>query len=613
MNDRLPRAGESPDPQDRVRRPAGVPPCIPLADPGSGSAHWLRDALAAVPDPPATARDQQRLRELALTLDSDRDATEPLMEGIFALFGRLHYHGDHGPALSTARAAVTCARRLGNAQHLRRALSLHGMALLYADDLASAAATLAEALAVAQSIGDSACAAPVWNNLGLVFQQLGQYEAARNCFEIALSLSSARYPIDDFARSNLAFCDLHVGKFQRAAEVAEKLLVSRAGGGGEAQLAALAGARHVLVRALLALGQVERAREHAPREGSLGASEPQSLPVLFDGLTTGMLEVYGDDPNQGITRLREIVRLTEGLRLAQYPEALAALVQALEAVDRSDEALVFVHSMLARTRARLSDHVRALLPLEATECLEAEYSNALTSQAVSLHLAIGRRIGDLLNLSVTGAEQSGHDRLHVFRKGRLAELFALDLGWEPTRAAGLGLAVTTMDVGMFVVPSVVRDKRRGLSDAERRVVNEHITASADFLSTMRLGMLESCIPVARFHHERFDGRGPLGLVGEAIPLEARIATLADAYEALTHDRPWRAALTAAAALRSLGEGAGRQFDPQLAPRFVAFVKALYWQHDRLDEYLAESAVRYELSYLQTRDEIDRLRMAKVVP
>jgi putative two-component system response regulator len=319
-----------------------------------------------------------------------------------------------------------------------------------------------------------------------------------------------------------------------------------------------------------------------------------------------MLVAYGPEPDPGIADLKAVVQLTKECAPAQHPEALAALVQALEANGRADEALVYLHDMLAQTRVRLSEQLSAQLPPEAADLDNDGYATLLASKAATLQVSVARRIGELQKSAVIGSEQAGHDRLRIFRVSRLAELFAMELGWDPDRAARLGFAATVMDAGLAVLPRGLAIKRRGLSVAERRMVHEHVTAGADLLAAARLTVLEPCIPVARFHHERWDGGGPLGLAGEAIPIEARIASLADAFDALTHDRPWRGAMTAAAALRTIAEGAGTQFDPNLAPRFVASVKAMYWDHDKLDDYLAESAAKYDLPYLATRNELDQL-------
>jgi len=93
-------------------------------------------------------------------------------------------------------------------------------------------------------------------------------------------------------------------------------------------------------------------------------------------------------------------------------------------------------------------------------------------------------------------------------------------------------------------------------------------------------------------------------VGAAIPIEARFVSLADAFDALTHARPWRGALSLPAALRTITAEAGTRFDPELAVRFVVWIKSVYWDHDDFDGFLAEHA--HENEYVRARAQIDRL-------
>jgi polar amino acid transport system substrate-binding protein len=89
----------------------------------------------------------------------------------------------------------------------------------------------------------------------------------------------------------------------------------------------------------------------------------------------------------------------------------------------------------------------------------------------------------------------------------------------------------------------------------------------------KMEFLTGAIDIVRSHHESWDGKGyPDGLAGENIPLRARIVTVADSFDAMTTDRPYRKALTIAEALRRIEENAAIQFDPHLAKVFVAYVK-----------------------------------------
>ena len=88
----------------------------------------------------------------------------------------------------------------------------------------------------------------------------------------------------------------------------------------------------------------------------------------------------------------------------------------------------------------------------------------------------------------------------------------------------------------------------------------------------KMEFLTGAIDIVRHHHESYDGKGyPDGLAGEQIPLHARIVTVADSFDAMTTDRPYRKALTIAEAVRRLEESSGIQFDPRIAKVFIRYV------------------------------------------
>jgi putative two-component system response regulator len=117
-------------------------------------------------------------------------------------------------------------------------------------------------------------------------------------------------------------------------------------------------------------------------------------------------------------------------------------------------------------------------------------------------------------------------------------------------------------------------------------------------------LLEPCVPVVRFHHERWDGTGPCGLKGEDIPLEVRVVTLCDSFDALTHERPWRQAWSREAALRGIATESGAHFDPSLTERFVTWIQMKYRAEEDFDAHLAADAL--DNGYVRLRQRIERL-------
>jgi putative two-component system response regulator len=120
----------------------------------------------------------------------------------------------------------------------------------------------------------------------------------------------------------------------------------------------------------------------------------------------------------------------------------------------------------------------------------------------------------------------------------------------------------------------------------------HCHAGADLLRQTELENARLAADVAAFHHEAWDGSGyPHGIGGTAIPLAARIVAIADAFVAMTGDRPYQPRLGVDDALEQLRAGAGRLHDPTLVPLFVGLVLRLQGAVDDLDAYLAEAADR----------------------
>lgn len=137
------------------------------------------------------------------------------------------------------------------------------------------------------------------------------------------------------------------------------------------------------------------------------------------------------------------------------------------------------------------------------------------------------------------------------------------------------------DVGKAFVPDEVLFKPSGLTSEEWAKMHEHPVVGAQLLARnghgggrWTAGEWAQVVLAVRHHHERWDGISyPDGLKGEEIPLAARIIAVADAYDAMTTDRPYRKALSREEALRRILAGAETQFDPRLAEAFVKLMEA----------------------------------------
>ncbi|MGH2783200.1 MAG: HD-GYP domain-containing protein, partial [Thermoleophilaceae bacterium] len=158
---------------------------------------------------------------------------------------------------------------------------------------------------------------------------------------------------------------------------------------------------------------------------------------------------------------------------------------------------------------------------------------------------------------------------HCHRVGRLAELTARELGLPLDAVERVRLAGILHDVGRVGIPDALVRKAGPLTDDEWALVRSHPEIGARMVETTDFDDIRSWILL---HHERPDGRGyPGGRSWQRVPLEARILGVADAYEAMTSDRPYRDALAPDEAASLLREGAGRQFDADVVDALLRAV------------------------------------------
>jgi len=160
-----------------------------------------------------------------------------------------------------------------------------------------------------------------------------------------------------------------------------------------------------------------------------------------------------------------------------------------------------------------------------------------------------------------------YTRGHSTRVTELAEAVAQRLGWSEERIASLRVGGPLHDIGKLAVSDEVLCKEGRLDDDELAQIREHPKIGAKLL--FRVTALREAIPYVLYHHERWDGTGyPSGKAGEEIPVEARVLAIADAFDAMTSDRPYRSALTREEALAEVERCAGTQFDPKIARVFL---------------------------------------------
>jgi HD-GYP domain-containing protein (c-di-GMP phosphodiesterase class II) len=140
-----------------------------------------------------------------------------------------------------------------------------------------------------------------------------------------------------------------------------------------------------------------------------------------------------------------------------------------------------------------------------------------------------------------------------------------------TELRDLAFAAVLHDIGKLVVIEKVLNKPGSLDDDEWEILKSHPEVGAAIIENMEF--LAGAVPFVRHHHERYDGKGyPDRLMGEQIPLGARIIAVADAFDAMTTDRSYRKALSREVALNTMIAKAGSQFDPKAMEAFMELIE-----------------------------------------
>jgi len=175
-------------------------------------------------------------------------------------------------------------------------------------------------------------------------------------------------------------------------------------------------------------------------------------------------------------------------------------------------------------------------------------------------------LGTIKSLSLAIDAKDPYTKGHSSRVADYVVLLARELKWPEDKVEFLHYISMIHDVGKVTVPEHILKKDTGLTKEEYDIMKQHSRAGADIIKDVNYFAQGS--DIIKYHHERWDGRGyPESLRGEEIPEEARILAVADAFDAMTSNRPYRKAMSPKDALKELHYCSGSQFDPRIVKAF----------------------------------------------
>ncbi len=205
---------------------------------------------------------------------------------------------------------------------------------------------------------------------------------------------------------------------------------------------------------------------------------------------------------------------------------------------------------------------REMLAVFAEQMVTALKNLQFTEEHEQVILGSIKSIGNFLN------RQGGRGTTHSPAYTRVVKMLAVQLKVGREGIRSLEYASLLHDIGVIDVPFAILAKRGSLTAREFKVIRGHTARGVALIKPV--AFLKPILPIILYHHEKYDGTGyPSGLKKEQIPLGARIIAVADAFEAMTQGRPYRASVSVDTAIGEIRRNSGAQFDPKVVEAFLS--------------------------------------------
>lgn len=310
----------------------------------------------------------------------------------------------------------------------------------------------------------------------------------------------------------------------------------------------------------------------------LGQSRPEWLSCLLNEWPETRMVTVQDDFVAEATSLRGSVIVIDGLALGvsgliachtlSRERSLKSVPKLFLARTYDDELAAYeagAHAVMTGEprHRRLIHQIRALNRLNMVERVESQ-ATQLNLMLKSLEMAYDATIeGWVKALDLRDRETEEHS----IRVASLTRDLAIHMGVDESELTHIYRGALLHDIGKIGIPDSILQKADALTAEERELINRHPEFAAKMLA--EVAYLNRAAEIPYCHHERWDGEGyPNGLVGEQIPISARIFSVVDVYDALRFDRPYRKGWPEDKVLDHLKQGAGTQFDPSVVAAFL---------------------------------------------
>jgi putative two-component system response regulator len=328
-------------------------------------------------------------------------------------------------------------------------------------------------------------------------------------------------------------------------------------------------------------------------EVEMAADGVEALTKLALGVDLVLLDLYmpNMDGFEVAARIRQhpthslvpIIIITGSDKETWYPRALEVgandvLAKPINADELRLRTRWLMQLKTANDQLRQSNDLLAEAVDRATASLREALDRATESER-RIHHA---HLDTISRLTIAAEYKDEEIAGHLLRVGVAAGFLARAVGLPSGIADTIRYAAPMHDVGMIGIPDQILFKAAPLDEVELALVREHCRIGADLLANSDSPVIQMGATIALRHHEQWDGSGyPDGLVGADIPVEARICSVVDYYDASTMDRPYRNARPKAEVLAAMEEDSGVRFDPDVLAAFLTSLPELESLQERL--------------------------------
>jgi putative two-component system response regulator len=518
----------------------------------------------------------------------------------------LYSNGRTPEALKAAARCQELAERANSHEWVGRSNQLNG--ILHADigNVSEALICYSRALDSAQRTREIHREVATLSCVGVAYNYSGLYRHALPCFNRALLLAeSPRYrqsaagigPMaDEYPRgalTNKAQSHLWLEQFDEGFDAIDRVIRTN-----PEPWDALSSERRVIreatfVRLALELGKIALARRHVQDARRFGLTATERARFYCEG-TAALCEVHGGNAKLGIEKLEVLLLKAHGA--PERTVVLWDLVRAYDQTGQPEAALDRVRELVTCLKGLREASLKATLALgfgaiaKDRQPDSFQVREALLRAKVSEKQLANQQMEMFERLAMTADLKEDESGQHGYRVGKLAALICERLHWPRAKLLSIEMAARLHDIGKIAMPDRVLFNSALLSTVEREVMSTHTIVGGELLSKGNTVDLRMAEEIARHHHEWWDGTGyPSRMSAKRIPIHARVVALADAFDALTHGRPYAAPCSVEDAIREIQKRRATQFDPDLTDVFVELVADLQRRQIDLDAYLSASS------------------------